>query len=164
MNSEHKSVSELYLHSSDTPGRSGYCHDVACKKAVSNTSGIPENFFQRFQSAENAIRLGAHDNRTCAGLHIRWALIAFSMSPAKTCRPGQNADRESIVKYAASPEWILMFLNLSEVQCHQYLKLDKGVTHPEPIGCSWVAHHSSITLMPNVQEFNFAYQNSLTGR
>ena len=98
------------------PGRRGYCHEVACRKAVSKTSGIPLNFFQRFQSATNNIRLGIYDAKKRVGLHMRWALIAFSMSPAKTWRPGQNADRESIVKYVASPEWMLTFLNFKRVQ------------------------------------------------
>ena len=71
MNSEHGSVLDLHPRSSDIPGRRGYCHDVACKKAVSNTSGIPENFFQRFQSVENSIRLGGYDTKKRAGLHIR---------------------------------------------------------------------------------------------
>ena len=97
-------MSGLDPNSNGIPGRRGYCHEVACKKAVSKTSGSPENFFQRFQSAVNRIRLGMGGTKGDTGLHIRWAFIAFSMSPARTCKPGQNADRESIVKYAASPE------------------------------------------------------------
>ena len=71
MNSEHGSVSDLRPHSSNIPGRRGYCHDVACKKAVSNTSGSPEKFFHRFQSVENGISLGTYDTRKRACLHIR---------------------------------------------------------------------------------------------
>lgn len=33
----------------------------------------------------------------------RCDLIAFSMSPPRTCRPGQNADKESTMLYCASP-------------------------------------------------------------
>jgi len=47
-------------NSDDIPGRRGYCHEVACKKAVSKTSGIPENFFQRFQTAAYRVRMGIH--------------------------------------------------------------------------------------------------------
>ena len=71
MNSEHGSVSGLRRHPGDIPGRRGYCHDVACKKAVSNTSGNPENFFQMFQSAENGVSLGTYDAKKRACLHIR---------------------------------------------------------------------------------------------
>ena len=102
--------------------------------------------------------------RRHVGLHMRWDLIAFSTSPANTCSPGQNADRESMVKYAASPEWMLTFLNLRRVQQHQPLGLGKWETHPEPIGCSRVAHHSSITLMPDVQEFNLPCPNPSADR
>ena len=126
----------VWIQTNDIPGRRGYCHDVACKKAVSKTSGSPENFFQRFQSATNSIRLGICGTGKRVGLHIRWALIAFSISPPKTCRPGQNADRESIVKYAGSPEWMLTFLNFRNVQRRRHLKISGWGTHPKPIGCS----------------------------
>jgi len=71
MNSENGSVSDLRPRSSNIPGRRGYCHDVACKKAVSNTSGSPENFFQRFQSAENDVSLVTYDTKKRVYLHIR---------------------------------------------------------------------------------------------
>jgi len=69
----------------------------------------------------------------CLYLHIRWVLIAFSTSPAKTCRPGQNADKESIVKYAASPVWMLTFLNFSKVQRNLYLKLGEQRLTQNPL-------------------------------
>jgi hypothetical protein len=69
MNSESWSVSGPNPNSNDIPGRRGYCHDVTCKKAVSKTSGIPENFFQRFQSVTTGVRLGIHYVKTRGFTH-----------------------------------------------------------------------------------------------
>lgn len=51
------------------PGRRGYCHVVTCKNAVSKTSGIPENFFHRFQTATDGVSLGMHEIGTCGFTH-----------------------------------------------------------------------------------------------
>ena len=75
-------------------------------------------------------------------------LIALWISPESTCRPGQNADSESIVLYATSPLCILTVLYCStEVinQHHRNAELNINIPSSHPsllrIALSWHRHH-----------------------
>lgn len=86
-------------------------------------------------------------------LHVMWDLMAFCTSPPRTCKPGQKADRESIVAYAWLPVCMLTFRNYRTWGNHQDKK--RYPTHPMTVRRTGVSHHSGITFMPYVKELYF---------
>ena len=81
-------------------------------------------------------------------IHIMCNLIALWISPESTCRPGQNADSESMVLYATSPLCIFTVLYCSTGAISQHhrnaeLNIDIPSNHPSllRIALSWHRRH-----------------------
>lgn len=83
-----------------------------------------------------------------SNIHIICSLIALWISPESTCRPGQNADNESMVLYATSPLCIftVLYCSMGVIgQRHRKSKIniDLPSNHPSllSIALSWHRHH-----------------------
>ena len=102
-----------------------------------------------------------------SNIHIMCNLIALWISPESTCRPGQNADSESMVLYATSPLCIFTVLYcsmgvISQRHRNCELNIDVPSNHPSLlcIALTWHRRHPRRLKIP----FHLDRKSSMTVR